>query len=247
MSTGWQTIPGSRIQSEGKTEMGNLTTQEFIRKYTGNRVYIPGMSTAECVALFWAFNREVNEGEAYSAPGAANLYTTTDGDPYIWDTYDRIPSWGLAHSGDWAIWSGVDGPYTNGGNGHVAMAIVNNGDGTGWFFTQNPNAPAIMLLRTEGIIGLLRPRGIEFGTYPPANTRTVDAADGVNVRTGPRTTAPLAYGVAVGQSLAVVGYVAGQDVSGRGDNAWYRLADGNYVWANGAGDDLSGLPFLGAA
>ena len=44
--------------------------------------------------------------------------------------------------------------------------------------------------------------------------------------------------------LAVVGYVAGQDPYGTDDNAWYVTKSGLYVWANAAGNNLSGLPKL---
>jgi hypothetical protein len=67
-------------------------------------------------------------------------------------------------------------------------------------------------------------------------------------RTAPRSDAPLApgypEGIAKGATLAVVGYVAGQDPYGKGDNAWYKTPRGYYVWANAAGNSLAGLAKL---
>ncbi|MBW4094577.1 MAG: LysM peptidoglycan-binding domain-containing protein [Acidobacteria bacterium] len=67
-------------------------------------------------------------------------------------------------------------------------------------------------------------------------------------RTSPSASAPLApgypEGIAQGAQLAVVGYVAGEDPYGTGDNAWYVTTGGYYVWANAASNDLTGLPSL---
>lgn len=51
-------------------------------------------------------------------------------------------------------------------------------------------------------------------------------------------------GIAQGSTLAVVGYVAGEDPYGTGDDAWYKTPRGYYVWANAAGNDLAGLAKL---
>ena len=52
-------------------------------------------------------------------------------------------------------------------------------------------------------------------------------------------------GIGKGAALSVVGYVKGEDPYGKGDDAWYKTASGFYVWANAAGNDISGLPYLG--
>ncbi len=52
----------------------------------------------------------------------------------------------------------------------------------------------------------------------------------VNVRQGqPSTTAPIAYKVLMGQTIQSSGYVTGENVSG--NTQWYKITDGNYVWA----------------
>lgn len=124
----------------------SLTTQEFVNKYDGKEV-----AWGECVALFWQFNKDVNKSETYSAVGAINLWEV-DGEDMIWDTYDRVDT---GYYGDWAIWSGSSGPYQNGGYGHVAMFISNNGNNTGQFFSQNPGNAGIITLSYEGIVGFL--------------------------------------------------------------------------------------------
>jgi hypothetical protein len=225
-----------------------ITCEEFIREHTGNPVYIPGMATAECVALFWAFNREVNQGESYSAEGAANLWEQPVGTPYLWDTYERVPGAGSGLPFDWAIWSGQHGAYPNGGYGHVAQFLKDFGDGTGLFFSQNPNAPAEIRLSYNGVLGFLR---MPNAPHDAAQvfTRIVTNLGGCNARTAPNTSAPLAPsypdGIANGATLSVVGYVQGQDVNGNGDDAWYKTISGYYVWANNAQNDISNLPFLG--
>lgn len=131
-----------------------ITTQQFVTEHDGDYVFIPGYNSAECVALFWAFNKEVGKAEAYSAPGAYNLWTTTDGDAYIWNTYDRIT--GELRYGDWVIWSGVTGPLQNSGSGHVAMFVSDNGDGTAQFFSQNPGPARAQRITLAGVVGALR-------------------------------------------------------------------------------------------
>lgn len=72
--------------------------------------------------------------------------------------------------------------------------------------------------------------------------------DPTYVRTGPGrgyAHAPgFPEGIAKGSPLAVVGYVKGEDPYNTGDDAWYKTKSGYYVWANGAGDDLSGLAYF---
>lgn len=81
-----------------------------------------------------------------------------------------------------------------------------------------------------------------------ANTRIISQSVAW-VRTAPSTGASLApgypAGIAKGATLAVVGYVGGQDPFNSGDNAWLKTKSGFYVWANAAGNDLSGLKYLG--
>lgn len=86
---------------------------------------------------------------------------------------------------------------------------------------------------------------------PQSWTRRVTSPTGVTVRTGPGTNYPVApsypHGIANGATIAVVGFVSGQDPipnDGVQDDAWYKTISGLYIWTNGAEDNLSGLPKL---
>lgn len=222
-----------------------ITPQQFIQKYRGKRVYIPGYSTAECVALFWAYNNEVNKGEHYSAPGAWNLWQQ-GGQPYIWETYERTT---VFTPGAWAIWSGVSGAYPNGGAGHVAQAIRKNSNGTGVFFSQNPGAANQQILSLDGIVGYLVPKGIKFADDPQPKIFYRKVTQNVAfVRRSPNSHAAVSprfpTGISKGSTLAVKGYVAGNDPYGTGDNAWYVTIGNEYVWANAAENNIKGLPKL---
>lgn len=147
----------------------SISIQAFIEKNAGKSIVIPGYSTAECVAAFWLFNREVNKSETYSAYGAYNLWWQ-GGNPYIWDSYDRsaAPVWG-----SWAIWSGHSGAYPNGGIGHVAQFLRDNGNGTGQFMSQNPGPYREQTLSMSGIVGYLVAKDVESGVAPAGGTLTL--------------------------------------------------------------------------
>lgn len=223
-----------------------LTIQGFINSTAGKSIFIPGYKTAECVAPFWLFNSQ-HKGERYAAAGACNLYTTANGQPYIWDTYDRIPAGGPFRDGDWLIWAGNHGAYPNGGSGHVAMRY-GSGAPAGWVdtYSQNPGPFTPRRLSTAGIIGALRARGVPAGAAAAGGLVNRTVTQNVAwVRTAPNSGAALAPGLPSGLSrgavLAVKGYVAGQDPFNTGDNAWYVTKSGFYVWANAAGNSLAGL------
>lgn len=107
----------------------------------------------------------------------------------------------------------------------------------------------VAYLPYDGLIGWLIPRLADDGALGTF-TRVV-SADILMVRTAPRVSAPPApgypNGLAKGATLAVKGYVAGEDPypnDGAQDNAWYVTKSGYYAWANGAGNSVSGLPLL---
>lgn len=111
-------------------------------------------------------------------------------------------------------------------------------------------AAHVAYLPYTGLIGWLIPRLAndgQLGTF----TRIVTANPAI-IRTSPRVEAgniAPAYpkGIAHGSTLAVKGYVSGQDPfpnDGSTDDAWYVTKSGYYVWANGAGNSLAGLPRL---
>ncbi|WP_104087258.1 hypothetical protein [Arthrobacter sp. GMC3] len=206
----------------------------------------------QCLAAFWLANTDTVKGEPYSAVGACDLWTLN------WDSYDKAPTNGGIY-GSWGIWSGSYGAYVNydpaagRGYGHVALFLSDNGNGTGQFMSQNPGPFQEVTLSYDGLLGFLRGQDIVTGQptpAPPADSlasRTVTNAVAW-VRTAPDATAPLApeypEGLAQGATLAVRGFVTGQDPYGTGDNAWYLTRSGYFVWANAAENTLEGLPHL---
>jgi len=203
----------------------------------------------QCVMLFREFNMRYHTNEPYSAEGACNLWTTRGGHPYIWDTYERVPAAALRH-GDWAIWSGFTGAYPNGGYGHVAMFIRDNGNGYGQFLSCNPGPVSERTLALAGILGGLRPKVAAAPAKPPAAkpagvVRTV-GAKGAYVRTAPRLKGAVKALHKGGVKLTLTGHVAGDDATGKGDNAWGEVAGGGYVNLIGLTDgSITGLPYHG--
>lgn len=56
------------------------------------------------------------------------------------------------------------------------------------------------------------------------------------------------HGIAKGAHVSVKGYVKGEDpypLDGVRDDAWLVTIGGEYMWANGVGNDLTGLKYLG--
>lgn len=150
------------------------------------------------------------------------------------------------------------------GMGHTAVNIEANLEGC-WAIQQNAdgtanqNAHRAFLPHYAAGYGMLIGWAVPREDRMPADpapaaalpgggpTRTV-TADVAMVRTGPGTGYALApgypEGIAKGAVLAVTGYTAGEDPypnDGVADNAWLVTASGFYVWANAAGNDVSGL------
>lgn len=141
--------------------------------------------------------------------------------------------------------------YGDGGAGHTAVTLAADRAGVSVLqqdgYRQVPAHTA--RLTYAGLVGWLVPRLADDGQLG-SFTRIV-TADPAIVRTGPGTQYPKApgfpNGIAKGAVLAVKGYVAGQDPypnDGSVDDAWYVTKSGFYVWANGAGNSLAGLPKL---
>lgn len=91
--------------------------------------------------------------------------------------------------------------------------------------------------------------GLDYAsTESGIQIRTV-TTEGANVRVNPWSWSDKVPGyedgLSAGAQLAVIGYVKGEEVT-PGNDAWYKTKSGYYVWANAAGDDISGLTYLGA-
>lgn len=145
-----------------------LTLQQFVNKYDGKSIRIPGYDTDECVAEFWAFNRECGNGEQYSAPGASDLWKLN------WDDYEKIT--GQLQPGDQCIWGGWPG--------HVALYLGADQGDTSLYLSQNPGPCRIQRLNNSGIIGALRLKTLRAGqvgnlTLPASATQWAVYPEGV--------------------------------------------------------------------
>lgn len=138
--------------------MSLVTAEDFVRNRAGTFINLldnPAYGN-ECVAAFWKFNLEVNRGEGYAAEVANDLFDLD------WETYYKVSPEQQFRPGDWLIWSGVVGAYTNftpslgRGAGHIAMFLRDNGDGTALCASQNPNRFQEMTLSLNGVRGALR-------------------------------------------------------------------------------------------
>lgn len=219
------------------------TVDQFINFATGKTLGIPPY-VGQCVMLFREWNLRNNDGEPYSAEGACNLWATRGGAQVIWDGYDRITP-GDGRRGDFTIWSGVMGAYPNGGYGHVAMLLSDNGNGTGQFLSCNPGPVSVRTLSYAGVLGHLRPKG----AAPAGNADKVVhvAVEGAKYRAAPRLDADVLAQFTAGAELHLKGYVTGDDAAGDGTaNAWGVGAfTGGYInLATLVEDNLDGLPNL---
>lgn len=179
-----------------------------------------------------------------------------------WDVIHNDPNRAdlLPAPGDVLVWGGSP---TNQW-GHTAVVVGNVNQIGADVIQQNSNGlanQAAHLSRmnwyqggTGMLTGWLRPKQGKM----PADPRTVKTvlktvtANPVIVRTSPRVepgnvSKRYPNGIAKGAKVAAVGYVAGQDPypnDGVLDNAWIKTVGEEYIWANGLGNDLSGLAKL---
>lgn len=165
----------------------------------------------------------------------------------------------LPQVGDVIVWGGSP---TNQW-GHTAVAAGNINQNGADVIQQNSNGlanQAAHLIRmgwyqggTGMVTGWLRPKANKMlgDPAPAANgvkLLTVTASPAI-VRTSPRVepgNVARAYpnGIAKGAKVAAIGYVKGQDPypnDGVQDDAWIKTTSGYFIWANGLGNDLSGL------
>lgn len=222
------------------------TVDAFIRFATGKTLGIAPY-IGQCVMLFREWNIRNNGSEPYSAEGACNLWTTRGGHAYIWDGYDRVPA-AQGRRGDFTIWSGFTGAYPNGGYGHVAMLLRDNGDGTGQFLSCNPGPVSERRLSLAGILGHLRPKGAPAPAAAAGSKVVTVKTQGAKYRSAPRLDAPVLQTFNAGAKLTLKGHVTGDDASGNGTgNAWGVGAfTGGYInLVTLHEDNIDGLPYLG--
>lgn len=186
----------------------------------------------------WAETVRPGNGNQVFANANPDYFTKVRNDP---NNAGQLPPRGSILSFD----------YGDGGAGHTALTLA--ADARGVDVLQQDGIRQVKTERARlgyaGLVGWLVPKLANegaLGTF--SRVVTVPVA---TVRTGPGTNYPPApafpKGLAKGAVLAVKGYVAGQDPfpkDGKQDNAWYVTKSGFYVWANVAGNSLSGLPKL---
>lgn len=199
--------------------------------------------TVDAYAMFifgkpWAETVRPGNGNQVFANAADAYFTKVRNDPA---NASQVPPRGSILSFD----------YGDGGPGHTAITLAADQNGVEVIQQDGNKQTATHRARLPyaGLIGWLVPKLANEGALGTF-TRIV-TADPAIIRTGPGTQYPKApaypNGLAKGAALAVKGYVAGQDPypnDGVTDNAWYVTKSGYYVWANGAGNSLSGLPKL---
>lgn len=192
--------------------------------------------------------------------GAKDLYKANP-KYWTWVANRQDPNW-LPLRGDVIVYGG--GPGAEYGHTFVVESatkttvtgIEQNGTGQSLVpaarVTRNYNAagPVSGWLRPRPEMMIGDPKPVTVGTGG-VKLLTVTANPAV-VRTSPRVepgnVAPAyRYGIAKGSKVAAVGYVSGQDPypnDGVKDDAWIKTVSGYYIWANGLGNSLAGLPAL---
>lgn len=238
---------GTRISQHFGTNPGGVnpagghTGIDFACK-TGTPLYAPADGV---IAL---------EGWMTDPTGASNPWLLTDGGGIVivLDAGDTKPTFIMAHlnaslvnkgqrvrKGDLIGYTGNTGKWTTGPHLHFEVLLPGYILQSSTYGRSNP-ASVCDHYKED----LLKPAGSTTGT----STRTVTNKVAM-VRTAPYDSAPTApgypEGIAKGATIAVVGYVKGEDPYKTGDNAWYKTKSGYYVWANAAGNNIAGLKYLG--
>jgi len=142
--------------------------------------------------------------------------------------------------GDIVAWSGNTGKWTTGPHVHLEVLLDGYWLRSSTYGRSNPRVLDWFYWEDRVVLS-------------PAGNTAADmlrevTTEGANVRVAPWSNAPKAAGyedgLALGAKLAVVGYVKGEPVT-PGNDAWYKTKSGYFVWANAAGDNIAGLPYLG--
>lgn len=205
-------------------------------------------------------------GDDYGAAAGTPVYAIADGivefEGILGGTYLQNAWWLVPE------FAGICAVVDHGDNrpdavyGHLSSTIVNRGDRvtqgqvigyvgeTGKAYGAHLHfeiMPPGYVMDGHPTYGRVNPKRYISGHKGSMATRTV-TNEVAWARTAPRADAAPApeypEGIAQGAELAVIGYVAGQDPYGTGDDAWYKTPRGYYVWANAAGNSLAGLTKL---
>ena len=190
-----------------------------------------------------------------------NPYLLTDGGGIVLviDAGDGKPAFVMGHlsetlvsvgdrvkQGDIVAKSGNTGKWTTGPHCHLEVLPPVYNLRTDTYGRENP---VLYCTAYWEDFGYLQYDSVVNPSKPAEMATREVTTEGANVRTNPWSWADKAGGyedgLSLGATLGVVGYVKGEEVT-PGNDAWYKTKSGYYVWANGAGDDISGLAYLGA-
>lgn len=162
----------------------------------------------------------------------------------------------IPQRGDVIVFAGTGGAGTLNPYGHIAVVTAADQSGVNVIQQDTYMQEAMTAGRlaytnagTGPCSGWLRPKFDDSpapATGPATRTVTNDVA---YARVSPWSSASPAPGypdgIAKGAPISVVGYVKGEDPYKSGDNAWYKTVSGFYIWANSAGNNITGLAYLG--
>lgn len=121
---------------------------------------------------------------------------------------------------------------------HIAIWLKDNDNGTHTVLEQNADpdhSPTHISVRANSrVTGILTPRV----KAPPATGGTAKVIREANVRSAPKTSAPLSGSKVLkpGETFKYVSKVKGQDINQNGvhTNLWYKSVKGNYIWSGNA-------------
>jgi Membrane proteins related to metalloendopeptidases len=202
-----------------------------------------------------------HNGDDYGVPEGTPVVAVADGvvevEGWASGDYRNDPHWLVPGAGIRIVLdhgdNAPDSVY-----GHLRETVIDNGQ----------TVKQGQLIGYTGETGNTMGAHLHFSMYPPGYDLNSPTYGAVNpaiylnqqmafrvvtepvawVRTEPRrgdNLAPgYAEGIAQGATISVVGHVAGEDPYNDGNNAWYKTKSGYYIWANAAGDDISGIPDL---
>lgn len=146
--------------------------------------------------------------------------------------------------GDIVAYSGNTGKWTTGPHSHFEVMLDGYNLRSNVYGRWNPRD--VCTAYWEDVQSSIQVQG---NITPLDDLLREVTTEGANVRINPWSWADKAAGyedgLSLGAKIVVTGYVKGEEVT-PGNDAWYKTKSGFYVWANAAGDNITGLTFLGA-
>lgn len=244
--------------------MAHPKIEEFIN-YAPGKYFNPDNAFGfQCKDLADAYAQSIFGVPWPDSMGAANAAQAFDRAPdAFWDKLRERPGqagW-VPLRGDIIVWGGDSINRF----GHIALVVSADDNGVNVIQQDGYIQSAAFSGRlgysqpgTGMVVGWLRPKpsklpAVSAPVSAPTNgvPSRIITADVAAVMKGPNPHSGIspAYpdGLRKGARIGVVGYVQGADPipnDGVQDDAWFKTISGLYVWANAAGNDLTGLKRL---